>query len=97
MELKLVEKSGLSWVEIRHYVHTSNIQIFVSKGGWIYKNEYAQSEDGSKSNEPFKVYAQNVGEYNIRWSQNGSAYMTFKDFEEITSAIEKAKKMLDIN
>ena len=92
MELKIVEKNGLKWIEIRKQVKGCNIQIFVSKGGWINKQEYAKPENKPKSG----YYSMNVSDYNVRWSQNGSAFLTFEDFKEITDAIEKAKQMIGV-
>lgn len=93
MELKTVEKNGLKWIEIRKQVKACNIQIFVSKGGWINKQEYAKSENKPRSG----YYSMDVSDYNVRWSQNGSAFMTFDDLKEITDAIEKAKVILEVD
>ena len=92
MELKLVEKNGLKWVEIRKCVGGCNIQVFVSSGGWINKTEYAKVENKPKTS----YYTKDVSKFNIRWSQNGSAFLTFEDFKEITDAIEKAKQMIGV-
>lgn len=92
MELKTVEKNGLKWIEIRKQVKGCNIQIFVSKCGWINKREYAKPENKPKG----IYYSMDVSDYNIRWSQNGSAFLTFEDLKEITDAIEKAKVILGV-
>lgn len=90
METKLVQKNGLKWVEIRESVGGCNIQIFVSKNGWLNKNEYA-----GEANKPKKSYfSKDVSAYNVRWSQNGSAYLTFKQLDDLNMAIEQAKEML---
>jgi hypothetical protein len=91
MELKLVERNGVKWVEIRTLVSRGcNIQIFVGKEGWLNKQEYSKAE-----NKP-KGFSFDVSKYNIRWSQNNSAMMTFDDLSKIMKAIDKAKTMLEI-
>lgn len=90
MEIKLIEKNNTRWCEIRTHVKGADIQVFVSKeGGWHHKHEYT----GAKPKN-VKPWSQDVSEYNIRWSQNGSALMTFEDLNSILDAIEKAKTLL---
>lgn len=93
METKIVTKNGVRWAEIRLAVgRQCNIQIFVAKQGWIHKGEYSGESNKPKD----KWWSQDVSGYNIRWSQNGSAMMTFEQFERITRAIETAKKLIDM-
>jgi hypothetical protein len=93
MEIKIVSKNGVEWAEIRESVDLDcNIQIFVGKNGWLHKAEYS----GETNKPEGKWWSQDVSGYNIRWSQNNSALMTFETLQEIMNSIEKAKKMLDI-
>lgn len=92
METKIVKKNGHQWAEIRLATGGCNIQVFVSKGGWMYKDsEYVGEANKPKS----RYYSKDTSEYNIRWSQNGAAFLKFDELEEIFKEIESAKALLD--
>lgn len=92
METKIVKKNGHQWAEIRLPTGGRNIQVFVSKGGWMHKDsEYVGETNKPKS----RYFSKDTSDYNIRWSQNGVAFLKFEQLEEIFKEIENAKSILD--
>lgn len=69
----------------------TTIQIIVGLKGWNYKKY--ETPDGKHSNYWGSSYA--TDGYNIRWSMNGPAWLTWNDFEDIRSAIKEARWLLE--
>ena len=69
--------------------------MIVAKDGWVHKpkNETVDTVAGSRNGYP--RYSNSTRGYNVRMSMNGPLKLTFKEFEEISQAVEEAKIWLN--